>query len=311
MRIRHHSRTGSNGQPESGYILLTLMLWVAVISITVTMPMIYYYRQQMVRDREEELVHRGVEYERAVRKYYKKFGSYPANLELLESANHMRFLRRRYKDPLTGKDFKVLTQADVMTAFAAGIPGGNIAGGQNIGTPVSEMSAAASDSASTQTTATSAPPAPSGGDASGASATGAADNSAPAGGGSTLPFGAKPTPLSNNGPTFGGGGVVGVASTNKAESIRVYNKKNHYNEWLFAYNPQTDRGGLPKGPYEPSLMMLPGQMGLPGQQGFNGQQGMGQQGFGQQGFGQQGFGQQGFGQQGLGGMGGNMPGNRR
>ena len=97
-----------------------------------------------------------------------------------------------------------------------------------------------------------------------------------------------------------------MASLNKGESIRVYNKKNHYNEWLFAYNPQNDRGGLPKGPYEPSLMTLPGQMGLPGQQGLNGQ------GFsGQQGFGQQGFGQQGFGQQGLGGMGGTMPANRR
>lgn len=311
MRIRHHSRTSSSGQPESGYILLTLMLWVAVISITVTMPMIYYYRQQMIRDREEELVHRGVEYERAVRKYYRKFGSYPANLELLESANHMRFLRRRYKDPITGKDFKVLTQADVMTAFAAGIPGGNIPGGQSIGTPVSEMSSAASDSAPAQTTAAPAP-APSSADASGTPSTGAADNSALAGGGGgTLPFGAKPTPSTNNGPTFGGGGIVGVASTNKAESIRVYNKKNHYNEWLFAYNPQTDRGGLPKGPYEPALMMLPGQMGMPGQQGFNGQQGTGQQGFGQQGFGQQGFGQQGVGQQGFGGMGGAMPGNRR
>ena len=307
MRIRHHSRTSSSGESESGYILLTLMLWVAVISITVTLPMIYYYRQQMIRDREEELVHRGVEYERAVRKYYKKFGSYPANLELLESANHMRFLRKRYKDPITGKDFKLLTQADVMTAFAGGITGGNIAGGQNIGTPVSEMTSAASDSAPAQTTATEAP-APTSGDTSGT--TGATDNSAPAsGGGSTLPFGAKPTPTSNNGSTLGGGGIVGVASTNKAESIRVYNKKNHYNEWLFAYNPQTDRGGLPKGPYEPSLMTLPGQMGLPGQQGLNGQQGMGQQGFGQQGFGQQGFGQQGFGQQG--GMGGAMPGNRR
>jgi hypothetical protein len=87
-----------------------------------------------------------------------------------------------------------------------------------------------------------------------------------------------------------------VAATSKEESIRVYNKKNHYNEWLFAYNPSQDRGGLPKGPYEPSLQaILPGQLGQPGMQNGLGQ---GQSGFGQQGFGQQGqgFGQQGFGQ---------------
>ncbi len=98
---------------------------------------------------------------------------------------------------------------------------------------------------------------------------------------------------------------MGVATTNPDESIRVYNKKNHYNEWLFAYNPAQDRGGIPTGPYQPTLQgILPGQLG---QQGL-GQQGMGQQGLGQQGFGQQGFGQQGFGQ---GTMGQGMQPNRR
>jgi hypothetical protein len=101
-----------------------------------------------------------------------------------------------------------------------------------------------------------------------------------------------------------------VATTNPGESIRVYNKKNHYNEWLFAYNPAQDRGGLPKGPYEPTLQaILPGQMGQPGLNGLGGLGQQGQSGFGQQGLGQQGFGQQGFGQ---GTMGQGMPtGNRR
>jgi type II secretory pathway pseudopilin PulG len=304
MRMRLHPRTNSGARPDAGYILLVLMLWVAVLSITVTMPMIYYYRQQMIRDREEELVHRGVEYERAVRKYYKKFGSYPASLDLLESANHMRFLRRRYKDPINGQDFKVLTQADVMTAFAAGIPGGTIPGGQSLGTPVSDLASGSSPTPAPpqDQPAPPAPPAPTGSDASAAASD---SSSAPVSSGSTLPFGAKPTPNNNRGQTFGGGGIVGVASVSKAESIRVFNKKNHYNEWLFAYNPQTDRGGLPKGPYEPTLAVLPGQLGLNGQQ-LNGQQLNGQQGTGQQGFGQQGFGQQGFG-----GMGGNSFGSHR
>jgi len=129
------------GRGDQGYILLTILLWVAILSITVSLPMLTYFNQQMKRDREEELVHRGVEYERAIRKYFRKFGSYPASLDMLESTNHMRFLRRRYKDPLTGKDFKVLTQADVMTAFGAGIGGGGIAGAQTLGQPIASLNA--------------------------------------------------------------------------------------------------------------------------------------------------------------------------
>jgi len=298
MRMRLHPRANSSRRPDSGYILLVLMLWVAVLSITVTLPMIYYYRQQMIRDREEELVHRGVEYERAVRKYYRKFGAYPPSLEMLESGNHMRFLRKRYKDPINGQDFKTLSYADVMTSFAAAIPGGTIPGGQSLGTPVSDMTSGAAAGPAPQQE--QAAPAPSTAPATDTSAAGSASGSTQApGNGSGLPFGAKPTP-NNNGRTYGGAGIVGVASVSKKESIRIFNKKNHYNEWLFAYNPQTDRGGLPRGPYEPTLAVLPGQMGLNGQQ-LNGQQGTGQPGFGQQGFGQQGLGQQGFG-----GMGNNF-----
>ena len=60
--------------------------------------------QQMKRDREEEMIHRGTEYARAIKKYYKKFGRYPANLEHWKTPTD-RFLRKRYKDPLT-KDGK-------------------------------------------------------------------------------------------------------------------------------------------------------------------------------------------------------------
>src|SRR4029077_19036443 len=50
------------------------------------------------------------------------------------------------------------------------------------------------------------------------------------------------------GPTFGGGPILGVASASKAKSVRVFYDKNHYNDWLFIYVPQADRGGLLTGP---------------------------------------------------------------
>src|SRR5947209_16060251 len=77
---------------------------------------------QVKRDREEELIHRGVQYSRAVRRYFKKFGRYPTRIEDLESTNRLRFLRKRYKDPMnrdpaTGKerDFKFLHLTDIQS----------------------------------------------------------------------------------------------------------------------------------------------------------------------------------------------------
>jgi type II secretory pathway pseudopilin PulG len=282
---------------NEGYILLTLLLFVALLSITVALPMVKYYEFQRKRDREEELVHRGVEYERAIRKFYKKFGSYPPSLEALQEANHIRCLRHRYKDPF-GKEFKVLHLADVMAQFNTGLAGQGIAGGQVLAQSVSSMNGSFATPSTTDTAAGTNPaPSSNSSDASqqaGNTSGGASGSNPPApGSGTTLPF----TSITgqSTGQTFGGGGIVGVATTNTDESIRVYNKKNHYNDWLFAYNPAQDRGGLPKGPYEPSLQaILPGQLGQPGLQNGLGQQG--QSGFGQQGFGQQGFGQQGFGQ---------------
>ena len=57
------------------------------------------------RTKEQMLEDRGHEYQRAVQLYYRKFsGRYPASFDQLESTNSMRFLRRRYTDPFTGKD---------------------------------------------------------------------------------------------------------------------------------------------------------------------------------------------------------------
>src|ERR1700689_1832511 len=90
---------------EEGYILLTLLLIVALMAIVAT-GVLTEIKFEIQRDRELEMIHRGVQYSRAIRSYYKKFGRYPTKLEDLESTNNQRFLRKRYKDPITGKDFK-------------------------------------------------------------------------------------------------------------------------------------------------------------------------------------------------------------
>ena len=59
-------------------------------------------------------------YMRAIQHFYRKFGRYPSRVEELENTNNLRFLRKRYtdpmnRDPVTGKerDFKFLHQQDI------------------------------------------------------------------------------------------------------------------------------------------------------------------------------------------------------
>jgi type II secretory pathway pseudopilin PulG len=95
---------------ERGYILITLILFVSLLTIaaTIMLPVVAF---QVKRDREEELIHRGVQYSRAMKHYVKKFGRYPTRLEDLENTNQVRFLRKRYKDPITGKTLNCSTWA--------------------------------------------------------------------------------------------------------------------------------------------------------------------------------------------------------
>ena len=81
-------------------MLLILMLAVAMLTITM-LQVALNYRRSILRDREVEMIHRGVQYERAVRRYYRKFGTYPNIIEQLENTNKIRFLRKRYKDPMS------------------------------------------------------------------------------------------------------------------------------------------------------------------------------------------------------------------
>jgi type II secretory pathway pseudopilin PulG len=110
-------------QRDGGYLLLAILLMMAlmIIAATIVAPRLV---QQIKRDREEEMIHRGTEYARAIKKYYKKFGRYPATLDQLDNTNQIRFLRRHYKDPLTkdGK-WKLLNYGDIATLLNTAGPG--------------------------------------------------------------------------------------------------------------------------------------------------------------------------------------------
>jgi len=194
---------------QRGYVLLAVLLVLALILLA-TMAAAPRLAQQIRRDREQELIHRGTQYARAIKRYYKKFGRYPASLEQLEDTNHLRFLRRRYPDPMTpdGK-WRIIHVGEAKVVPKGFTPTGGPAGGIAGATPAG---------------APAAPAAPSG----------------QPGGTPTVgtPAAAISTPMT--GPTFGGGPIVGVASTSTRQSIKVLNDKDHYNDWEFVYDPRLD-----------------------------------------------------------------------
>src|SRR5271157_6020798 len=281
LQIRAHRR-----RRESGAMLLAILFMMAMMVIA-ALAVAPAFVQQAKRDREEEMIHRGTEYARAIRKYYKRFGRYPANLEQLENTNQIRFLRQRYKDPLA-KDgqWKLLHYGDIATIISAnalGLPGGQLplggAAGGGLNSPSGGNSAAPGvqlpppqqpgTGSGNLTQGVTQPDGGASPDASGAGAGGAqgqagvivAPGAGQTSGAGGTPGQSTPGQTGNNntifgntgvgGQTFGGGAIVGVASKSKDPTIRIYNKKKTYDEWVFIYSPMMDLNPnvLLRGPY--------------------------------------------------------------
>jgi hypothetical protein len=88
---------------EAGFAMLVVFLLAAVIGIGLYLEMPRVVMESQ-RDREELLIDRGTQYQRAIQVFYRKFARYPTDLDALDNTNNIRFLRRRYKDPMTGDD---------------------------------------------------------------------------------------------------------------------------------------------------------------------------------------------------------------
>ncbi|MCS7314914.1 MAG: hypothetical protein RMI94_07015 [Bryobacterales bacterium] len=88
---------------ESGFAMLFVFAMAAAVAFLIyrELPRIAFERQ---REKEQLLIERGEQYRRAIQLYVRKFNRYPAQLRDLENTNNIRFLRRRYKDPMTDKD---------------------------------------------------------------------------------------------------------------------------------------------------------------------------------------------------------------
>lgn len=183
------------------------------------------WSKQAQREREEEYLFRAREYARGVMKWQHKYGaSFPPSLDVLVE---QRFVRRKYKDPLTGQDFN-----PVYSTAGPGLQPG--VGGGGAATP-----------------------------GQAATGPGAFGGGTSAFGGGTATLGQTGgTPTTGQQPATPGAPVIGVVSKSKATSIKVYNGRTRYDQWAVTYQDIRPGKGLP-----PDLLQAMNQPGQPGAAG--------------------------------------------
>jgi type II secretory pathway pseudopilin PulG len=181
---------------------LLVTLSVMTIMMSVALPL---YSTMAKRERESELVFRGQQYARAVSLFQRKAGNaLPPNIDVLIE---QKFLRKKYKDPITGEDFEVVGPGSPELANAMNAPPqvGQQPGGRQ-GQP--------------QRGRGQGPP----------SSLGMNQPQSPFGTQSAAP-GSAP------------GGVLGVMSKSTETSLRLYNGHDKYNEWVFIATQQSVAAG--------------------------------------------------------------------
>jgi type II secretory pathway pseudopilin PulG len=252
---------------EDGYILVAVifMMAILILSLAVAVPKV---RESIQRDRDEETMQRGKQYIRAIQLYYRKFHAYPPNVDALVKTNEIRFLRKKYIDPTTGKEeWKPVMWGQNKTPCAMGFfgqplpaigaggcsggigPSGNNLNGPGSSTPngsiFSSTPGTATPTTGTSTTGTTTTDQSGNGTVPGASGTPNAGG--PAGQPGTTPGSPAGSNPIGSGQTFGGAGIIGFSPQSPKQSILVYKKKNHYIDWEFLYSPLMDQQQMTSG----------------------------------------------------------------
>ena len=186
--------------------MVALLVGMAVMAIMMSAAM-PVWRTAAVREREAELIFRGNQYGRAIALFQRKYaGAFPPSIDVLVTEH---FLRKKYKDPITGEDFQLVGPGTAIPGQGApgqGAPGQGAAGrgaappGQRPGFTTTTPPTSSTSAGSTMTQAA------------------AGIGGAPA------------------------GGIMGVASKSTAKSLRLFNGRDN-NEWIFVGTQASTRAG--------------------------------------------------------------------
>lgn len=203
-------------QDNRGYAMAALLVAMSVMAVLMS-ALLPVWSHMATREKEEELIFRGKQYARAIGLFQRKYANTaPPTIDVLVE---QRFLRKKYKDPITNDDFQPIYANQQQSAQGPG--GAQVAqrpgqqANSNISMPTTTMQ-------------------------SGFNNTG---------------VGAQ-------------GGLIGVTSKSKDASIKVYNGRDHYNEWAFIFVQTAQRPGQS---VNIQNIQVPGGRGGPGGQGGPGQ----------------------------------------
>ena len=201
--------------------MAALLVSLAVMSVlmSVALPT---WRHEAQREKEAELVFRGEQYARAIALYRaKNANAFPPSVDVLVQG---RFLRKKYVDPVTNKDFDVIgvgAQSQVQG------PGTGVTTGAGAGRGQSTQNTQTSQ-AGRGTSSTS----PAGGRGIGQSPSGFTN----------VP-GVSQNAFTNTTTGAVSGGIMGVHSKSQETSIRIYKGQTRYDQWNFVVTAVNRPGG--------------------------------------------------------------------
>ena len=105
---------------QSGYAMAALLVGISVMSVLMSMAL-PVWSHMMKREKEEELIWRGNQYVRAIRLFTMKYANtFPPTVDVLVD---QKFLRKKYKDPITDDDFQLIPPGMMAMPGLQGQPG--------------------------------------------------------------------------------------------------------------------------------------------------------------------------------------------
>ena len=89
---------------ESGYAMAALLIAIGLMAVFMSAAL-PAWRQAAKREKEAELLWRGRQYDRAIQLFRRRYGAPgPPSIDALVEG---RFLRKKYLDPITGREFEL------------------------------------------------------------------------------------------------------------------------------------------------------------------------------------------------------------
>jgi hypothetical protein len=225
------------------------------------------------REKEKEMVWRGNQYVRGIKRYYMKTHRFPVEIDdLVKPKTGIRFMRQAYKDPMNDVDgswrlIYVGPNGQLIGSLKTQVPGGSGMSAGGFGTPVGMMPGAqgsGSGFGSSSFGGSSFGGASSGGSSFGGSSFGGGNTAnstmGSSGFGSGTPNATGQPDANANGqnpagtdsmsspqaiapaetPTIIGGNIIGVGSKVNKKSFMVYEKAKNYREFEFIWDPSKD-----------------------------------------------------------------------